>query len=161
MDRDFILRIRAVPHLVLWLKIFDLTASLTVAAVYVSAIALCALEDVFSALRMLVVTGIPFAAVSLLRRLIDAPRPCELYRIEEKTAFHRGGASFPSRHAFSAFAIGTQMAFVYPIAAAAVLILGVIISISRVLLGRHFLRDVAAGALAGILGSVIGMLIIF
>lgn len=101
--------------------------------------------------------GIPFVLVSLLRRLLSLPRPFEVWGLDVPIK-HRGG-SFPSRHAFSAFAIG---AYILPFNAAVgctVLALGIVISTVRVLLGLHFLRDVIAGAIIGVLSAVIGVLI--
>jgi membrane-associated phospholipid phosphatase len=102
--------------------------------------------------------GAPFVLVTLLRRVIDLKRPYEVYGFYEEPPKDKKGRSFPSRHAFSAFSIGTLALRFLPIAGASVLFCGVLLSVSRVLLGKHFPRDVIAGALIGIATSVLGML---
>jgi undecaprenyl-diphosphatase len=59
--------------------------------------------------------------------------------------------SFPSGHALNAFAIGTVVALAFPIAAVPVLALAASVAASRVVLGLHWLSDVLAGSLAGLL----------
>ena len=109
--------------------------------------------------EMLVILALPFIAVTLLRRLINAPRPYELYGFYETAPKQRSGASFPSRHAHSAFAIGTLLCFFSPYIGAALLSLSAAMCIARVLLGVHFPRDVIAGALTGTVCSLIGALL--
>ena len=113
-----------------------------------------------SALVMLIFgASIPFVLVTLLRHFIDAPRPYELYDFFEYIPKEKKGHSFPSRHVFSAFVIATLAIPVSIPLAAAIYLLGVSLSISRVFLGIHFIRDVLAGALIGIISGVIAILI--
>ena len=58
--------------------------------------------------------------------------------------------SFPSGHALNAFAIGTVIALAFPFAAVPVLVLAASVAASRVVLGLHWLSDVIAGALVGL-----------
>lgn len=104
--------------------------------------------------------AIPFLAVSIVRRLINAPRPYELYDFFDTPPKKTKGESFPSRHAFSIFAIGTLCLFVQPLLGGITLLLGALMCVCRVLLGMHFVRDVLCGALVGIISSVIGALIL-
>ena len=109
-------------------------------------------------LKYLAVLGLPFALVSFLRRFVAAPRPYEVCKFTKKAPKESKGDSFPSRHAFSIFAIGTLTMFIFPIFGAILLVFGVLMSVARVLLGYHFPRDVIAGALIGIASSLIGTL---
>lgn len=59
--------------------------------------------------------------------------------------------SFPSGHATNAFALGTVAALSFPAVTPLAGALAGSIALSRVLLGRHFLSDVIAGALLGVL----------
>ncbi|MFR2587027.1 MAG: phosphatase PAP2 family protein, partial [Adlercreutzia equolifaciens] len=60
------------------------------------------------------------------------------------------GESFPSRHAFSAFAIAASwFAAAVPVALA-LLAVAALLAVCRVLGGVHFPRDVIAGALVGV-----------
>lgn len=112
------------------------------------------------ALETAVCAGVGFAAVTLLRRLIDAPRPYELYSFYEVKPKERSGNSFPSRHAYSAFAISTLTLSVSVPIGITLLILAALMCVSRVLLGIHFIRDVAAGGLIGVVAGVIGLILI-
>ena len=64
------------------------------------------LTDYKRALGFGIVTGVPFIAVTLLRRLINAKRPYELLPFYETPPKNKIGKSFPSRHVFSIFVIG-------------------------------------------------------
>ena len=101
-----------------------------------------------------------YALVTLLRRLLNAPRPYELYSFYEIAPKDKAGSSFPSRHAYSAFAIATLTFIVSEILAVAFMILSVLMCVCRVLLGIHFIRDVSAGAIIGVIAGVIGILMI-
>ncbi len=109
---------------------------------------------------LLCAAGVGFAAVSLVRRLINAPRPYELYSFYEKKPKEKSGSSFPSRHAYSAFSIAALFLCVSIPVSIALFALGVLLCVCRVLLGIHFIRDVAAGALIGILSGAVGILLI-
>ncbi len=95
------------------------------------------------------VTAVGFAAVSFFRRRFNAPRPYECCSIAPLIARDGAGKSFPSRHAFSAFAIAASwFAASAPVAAVLFLAAGVL-AVCRVLGGVHFPRDVVAGAFIG------------
>lgn len=103
------------------------------------------------------VSAVAFFAVTLARRLIDAKRPYELFDIFEMPPKNKKGRSFPSRHVFSLFCVGTLAIPVLPIMSAAALALGVVLSVIRVLLGIHFVRDTVCGCIVGIVSGIIGI----
>ena len=107
-------------------------------------------------LGCIVTLGAPFVIVSLLRRIINAPSPYEIYDFLENSQEDKGGNSFPSRHSFSIFAIGTLCLFASVPVGVATLVLGVLLCFCRVALGLHFVRDVVAGGVIGIITSLIG-----
>lgn len=158
--RDILISIKSRPRLTRVLKLADIAAVLITVAAYAAVLVVTYLSDRLYALKLLAVSAVPFILVSILRRIINAPRPYELHPdIYDLPPKKREGCSFPSRHVFSSFSIGTAICFVYPLAGAALILLGAVISVSRVLLGKHFTRDVIAGALIGAVTSVIGMII--
>ena len=116
-------------------------------------------KDAWLALRAALILAIPFALVSLVRYLIKAPRPIELFDFYGEDVKKRGSGSFPSRHAFSAFAIGVLVLFFHFTLGLITVVLAALMSASRVLLGKHFPRDVIAGALMGIISSLLGYFI--
>ncbi len=86
-----------------------------------------------------------FLAVSLFRALYNAPRPYERgidSLMKKKTVGH----SFPSRHVFSAFIIALAWWSVAPGIGAALLCVGVLLAVIRVVGGVHDPKDVFGGA---------------
>lgn len=114
------------------------------------------LADYIGALSLAVSLIVPFLILSLARRVINAKRPYEVYDFHVKIE-GKSGSSFPSRHAFSAFAIAVAlMPEAAPLGIVAIMF-GLALCAVRVLLGLHFVADVAAGALIGVIGSLIGL----
>ena len=104
------------------------------------------------------VTAVGFAAVSFFRRRFNAPRPYECCSIAPLIARDGAGKSFPSRHAFSAFAIAASWFAGSAPVAVVLLVAAVVLAVCRVLGGVHFPRDVVVGAL---IGSATGALAAF
>ena len=141
------------------LAIISHASALIAAFSYIFLVVYSAFKD-RSALPMLILgAAVPFVLVTLLRHFIDAPRPYELYDFFEYIPKEKKGHSFPSRHVFSAFVIATLTIPASIPLAAAIYLLGISLSLSRVFLGLHFIRDVVAGALIGIISGVIAILI--
>ena len=119
--------------------------------------------SVWRAIGLAVIALVPYVFVTLFRRWFDAPRPSELYDfsgIPEELHPKKRGRSFPSRHVFSAFVIGVALSFVHLYLGIAVMLFGLFLAAFRVLLGIHFVRDVVAGALIGIVSGILGTLIV-
>ena len=133
---------------------------------YGTAAAFCAEEAYLTlrrdpmALRLALTCGVPFVVLSLMRRVLDRPRPFEVYGMEPLIPSESRGKSFPSRHVFSIAVIGTSLLYLTPPLGAVILALGVLLAAARVVSGVHFLRDVLVGALVGVLSAVIGFGII-
>lgn len=120
-------------------------------------------KDLMLSVYLLVVTAVPFIAVSVMRRIINAPRPYEVFDCDALLAVKlSGGAgrSFPSRHVASVFIIGSAFTFVVPYVGIILMCLGILLAACRVLLGIHFIRDAIVGAIIGGASGVIGMLIV-
>lgn len=91
-----------------------------------------------------------FVAVSTYRSRLNAPRPYERCAISPLIVRDGAGESFPSRHAFSAFAIAASWFAAAAPVAFALLAVAALLAVCRVLGGVHFPRDVIAGALVGV-----------
>lgn len=116
------------------------------------------MSDPWRLVPLVGVTAVGFVAVSFFRRRFNAPRPYECCAIAPLIARDGAGKSFPSRHAFSAFAIAVSW-FVASVPIAVVLLVAaVVLAVCRVLGGVHFPRDVVAGAF---IGSATGALAAF
>ena len=103
-----------------------------------------------------------FIILSAVRYLVRRKRPYEYFQTPSAVAKATSGKSFPSRHVFSAFVIATTFLAVGPQPAAGyvLLVAGAIIGAIRVLLGVHYISDVAAGAVFGILAGIVGYMLL-
>lgn len=106
-------------------------------------------------LRAVLVPAAGFLTVTVLRAKCNAPRPYEAMGIPAIAPKDTVGKSFPSRHAACAAVIAVTALHELPPLGAALLAVSVLIALSRVLSGVHFLRDVVCGLL---LGGVMGWL---
>ena len=95
-----------------------------------------------------------FLLATVVRALLNFPRPYEVMEIPPLTQKDTKGKSFPSRHAACAAVIAVTVWSVLPWAGVALGVVAVLISLSRVLSGVHFIRDVVTGLA---LGAVIGL----
>jgi undecaprenyl-diphosphatase len=87
---------------------------------------------------------------------IRRARPCEKakprhFDVDPLAWFPSDRFSFPSGHALNAFAVGSVISLAFPIFAVPVLTISASVAASRVVLGLHWLSDVLAGALVGLL----------
>lgn len=106
---------------------------------------------------------VSFLLLSIIRKSINAKRPYEVFEISPIIPKSTKGKSFPSRHVFSIFVIGTTFLYACPIPALGIVILvsGVLLAVLRVVSGVHFPRDVIAGSLFGIACAIIGFTLWF
>lgn len=108
----------------------------------------------------ILIPGISFVLLSMVRHMINAPRPYEVFDIEPIINKKTAGHSLPSRHIFSIFVIATTVFYYYPIAGVLIGLTGVALAMNRVMGGVHFIRDVVTGALTGIGCGLIGFYVI-
>lgn len=116
-------------------------------------------ESAIAFLELCIILGVPFLAVTVIRKAINAPRPYEIYDFYGEAPKKKRGHSFPSRHAYSAFAIGTFLCFESPLLGGILLLFALGMCTARVLLGIHFIRDVLTGALVGAVSTLLSKLI--
>lgn len=116
------------------------------------------------ATRDIVVPASGFLAVSIMRSLVNAPRPYEnggpAPLIDKQTK----GRSFPSRHTFCMFMIAltwfTWQPLIGNIVGSVLLICAVILAICRVKLRVHFPHDVVFAALLAFLFALVGYIVL-
>lgn len=111
-------------------------------------------------LRVLLVPAVSFVLVTILRRIINAPRPYEKFDIPPVIEKDTKGKSFPSRHVFSVFIIAVAIFYSHPGPGILIGLIGVAMAVIRVLGGVHEVRDVAAGAVIGLLCGIVGFYIL-
>ena len=112
-------------------------------------------------LSALLVPGISFVLLSLVRAKINRPRPYEKFGIAPVIPKDTKGNSFPSRHVFSASIIAMTFLLASPWMwlGCVYLVVAGCLGVVRVLSGVHYPSDVVAGMLVGILAGVIGYII--
>ena len=104
------------------------------------------LETIFFPLFTLILT-------TVLRKIINAPRPYDIYQIEPLIK-HHSGQSFPSRHTSSAWIIAYACLNVNTVLGIFCIFIALYVAMSRVIAGVHFIKDVIAGIL---LSSLVGL----
>ena len=161
---DMYRQVYSMPKLVLTLKILGALSVFYVAGVLIFGVAvLFDAGQYLYAAKLSVMAAIPFGIVSVMRLIINTQRPYEVFDIEELAplrAERKSGRSFPSRHVFSAFLIGVMWLPYSVWFGLAAIILGAFLAVERVLLGIHFVKDVAAGAAIGALSGLVAILIL-
>lgn len=105
--------------------------------------------------------GAAFAALGagqltffILKRLIGRERPCATESHCWARLLPPDRFSFPSGHTITAFAIAVSLGLYYPSLIVGLIFCALSVAASRVILGLHYLSDVAAGVL---IGSAIGV----
>lgn len=91
-----------------------------------------------------------FIAVTIIRKLVNRPRPYETLNIEPLVA-HKKGESFPSRHAVSSTIIGLVCFYVSPILGIFGVSVATIVCLSRVIAGVHYISDVLTAIVIALL----------
>ena len=128
-------------------------------------IAVCCLFIRFRYSLLFFITGMSIAGMSLLTKAVFAhDRPSVFFHstkeiteldLLEGIELLIGATSFPSGHTMSAFALYGLLAFLVKrnkvLSGLIFLILAILIGISRIYLVQHFLKDVFAGSLIGVL----------
>lgn len=92
-------------------------------------------------------------ATQILKRLLGRARPgmnLGDFHFIGPNFFKNGFDSFPSGHATASFTIASFFSFFYPRLKTALYLLATIVSLGRVIYGYHFLTDLLAGAMLGI-----------
>ena len=102
--------------------------------------------------------GLPSLVATLLKRIIGRARPME-WTAEAPLSFKPlnwdaySFQSFPSGHSTTAFSLALTIAFLWPKSLWPMLGVAVLIAVSRIITGQHYLTDITAGAVLGTLGA--------
>ncbi|MBQ4105575.1 MAG: phosphatase PAP2 family protein [Clostridia bacterium] len=110
--------------------------------------------------KMLCVPAGVLVAVTLLRKLLNRPRPYEKYATPPLIKRDGRGCSMPSRHTASAFIIAMCGFLLSGVLGITLLCIAFIIGLTRILAGVHYISDVVAGAAVSLLVGYIFFMVI-
>lgn len=108
---------------------------------------------VFHQGQLLAYLGLPaltLGLVTLLRKLVNRPRPFDALSLKPSVS-HESGGSFPSKHSASAMIIALSFLWAHPIGVLPLVTLAFLTGISRVFAGVHYPLDVLAGQLLALI----------
>ncbi len=113
-------------------------------------------------LRAVLVPVISFVLVTLVRNLLNSPRPYEVFDRKSIMPKKTKGKSMPSRHVFSITIIAmTYFAYLpTPVVGIVLLVVSVVLAVIRVVTGVHFIKDVVCAMIIGVACGVLGYYII-
>ncbi|MBQ4282930.1 MAG: phosphatase PAP2 family protein [Lachnospira sp.] len=117
-------------------------------------------RNLWQTARVVLVPLTGFVIVSLMRKIFNFERPYTKYNIKPLITKNKSGESFPSRHTFSIGIIGMAFLYVNVPLGIIMLFLMVILAISRVVAGVHFVKDVIGAIIMAVLWGLIGFFII-
>jgi len=154
-------KILSVKYGVALLQISGKVLVYTTALAYFAAVAGSSMAGEWKeAVVLVLVPAISFLLVSMFRSHYKTRRPYEIYGFQPLIPKETKGKSFPSRHVFSIFVIGSTLFWVAPIMGILICCMGCLLAVQRVAAGVHFPVDVLAGAAIGMLcGGVAGIVL--
>lgn len=113
------------------------------------------------AIKLFLVFILSGIVAQVLKKLFHAPRPKAFFAEQFYAHFiegitHSGFTSFPSGHTTTAFAVAAILSFNCRkhITCMVAFWMAVLVGYSRVYLGQHFVEDVLAGIITGILSAI-------
>lgn len=104
-------------------------------------------------LPYILLPGLAFLLVTLIRKTLNQARPYETWDIQPFLKKETQGQSMPSRHVFSATMISMCFLTFNLCLGAVLLILSATLAVCRVLGGVHYPKDVLVGMAIGILAG--------
>ncbi len=165
---------RSRPRLAKALNLLDKGLVYLIAAVYIAMLIwlfVCAIaqEPATSALgnavwsqfwNVLLVPAVGFAICTIVRKLVNAPRPYEKFQIDPVIHKDTSGKSFPSRHIFSACVISCALLYINAWMGIAAFAATAVVCYCRIVGGVHFPRDVVGALALALACGAIGFLLL-
>lgn len=116
--------------------------------------------DLQSLPKLMLVPMHVFLGVTLLRVIIDEQRPYERFDTPSVFGKTTKGKSFPSRHTASAFIIAMAFMYVDFWWGMLAMLIALLIELSRIMAGAHYIHDVLAGMAISIVAGWIFMFLL-
>lgn len=109
-------------------------------------------------IKVLTIPAVTFLAVTVMRILINRPRPYERYSFSPVFPKDTKGKSFPSRHTASAFIISYAFLYINPVLGVISMVISAFLSLLRPIVGVHYVSDILGGFLVS---SLLGIVFFF
>lgn len=103
----------------------------------------------------IVIPAVTLVGVGVMRKLINKERPYERFNTNSLIEKDKSGQSFPSNHATCGFVIAMTGFTLNLWLGFALLFVALIIALTRIFAGVHFIIDVLAGVFIGILMGIV------
>lgn len=142
-------RPHALSEVVAWFSEISRPAYVLVITLLVAAVS--AAKGQYKTVMVPVAVGLTNLLVHILKPLIDRPRPDREYQL-----VYEFSAAMPSGHAAGAIALAVIVSLLKPRLGVVVAIWAVLVALSRLYLGVHWLSDVLVG---GLLGTTVAYLV--
>ena len=141
---------REEPRRIKVLEILNLICTWGVAGMYAGMIIYMLINHHPKTLRCILIPLISLILITIVRKLLNRPRPYTKYDINPLIEKDKVGYSMPSRHIFSSAIIMMVGFELNPILGIILLLLTIVAMLLRVILGLHYPQDVLAGLFLGI-----------
>ena len=113
--------------------------------------------------ELIKIVFVPFAVfvfVTVLRKILNKPRPYEVFNTPSLFDKDTKGQSMPSRHTASAFIIAMTFLYIDFYLGIIAFAIAFMIAMSRILSGVHYIRDILVGAGISVLTGIIFLFLI-
>ena len=105
---------------------------------------------------VIIVPAVTLLLCTVFRKVVNAPRPYEQMKINPLIVKHKKGQSFPSRHMVSAGVLAVTAWYVNRPLGLTMFLVTLAMGILRPIAGVHYIKDVVAGTLIGIICGIVG-----
>ena len=129
----------------------------SVAIAYIATLVYLAATSSPHLCKALCVPAFTFALVTIVRAILDKPRPYESFDIDPIIFKDTHGKSMPSRHMASVTVIAYTFTWLFWPAGALSFIACALVAFTRIVGGVHFPHDIAAAAAIATTCSIIGL----
>lgn len=130
---------------------------IVVIGIYVISIIYLLIEKDKRIFLFIIIPALDLFFVSILRNILNRPRPYDELNYTPLVKYKSGkGKSFPSRHTASGIIIAMACLYINKTLGVFTMILGLLIGISRVIVGVHYIKDVIFGIIISIIFGYIG-----
>ena len=145
--------LRRSPNAIFFLQLFNGSITRLMYLLYPLLLAYIFWYQKEQILPYILLPGLAFLLVTLIRKVLNQARPYETWDIQPFLKKETQGQSMPSRHVFSATMISMCFLSFNICLGAVLLILSAILAVCRVLGGVHYPKDVLVGMAFGILAG--------